>query len=1120
LSTYQERRIATLYTRKNFFMDSRSRAALASTDPRIQAALQDYLERIDRGESVDVEMLVARHPDVAEALRSFIDFDELTRRMADRPQDTKSRAATSASGTPRSQAEVTTHSVVGSIEGTGQGNPNRSSPRPIAPSPDDLPEVFGRYRVLKKLGEGAMGAVYLAEDSLLQRKVALKTPKFEGDEDGQLLRRFFREARAVAQLKHPNLCAVYDVGEIDGKHYISMEFVRGKKLQEFIKPDKPMTEKQVMAVVRKIAIGMQEAHTHGVIHRDLKPDNIMINEKGEPVVMDFGLVYQTKSKGSTTITHKGGLVGSPAYMSKEQIEGDPDKLTCSTDQYSLGVILYILLTSKLPFEGGIHAVLAAIAAKEPPLPSQFRPDLNPHLEAVCLKMMAKEATHRYPSMKDAADALVEVAKGTSRAAGQTPQVVMSRTADSEVVDSIGLSQPEPVGGSAGWIAFVLLSAAVLGVAAFFGVNTFYQNPKKPEVQLTTDDTHPSQNENSHAVSVVSKANKQDASASSLPGTSDDLDRSAASWLLAQPHDNTAVQSELSDELGAAIWPLTQQPNKTGVYVRVTDESTDRLVQNVDQLPASPFHVVKLNLALFHQTGFKGAFRTAEFAEQLEKLKHVREASLVGEQVSPAVISALCQNLDLERVSITFTGSRIGDDEIKLLENLKALTFLKIENSELTDIGLEHLRALKLVANLHVRGTKVTAAGITNFQAVNPNCKIDWNGTDDITKEKAPASVASTKPMKNDKAIPAKPKKSLDELIEILPKTQLPKSTLFADEPEGLIKTLEGQPEGATNCWFSFDGSAVHTSYTGYHGGAPDPVVRSWELKTGRLATARKSQGGRAFPYPPKKVAAIANLDSLYVLNLATGASTPDIKVPRGPLCWSKDGALIAVAGQETGIISVIDRLGKMIHEYNSGKGVQCLSFAQQDEAVVFASSEQIKIWRFKEDEVRELRQHSTPVVRISSDPSTEYIMSIATTWDRPVDVAIWHPDHPNKATSLIAGETVTAFDVSEDWRRLVTAEKDGSVAVWDIPTESQSRRITIDAKDRRPIDAIAISRSGLLSAVHQDRTTNLKLLKLPPVENVSESDEAQEARAMEPKGPPSSSKPASKRSSRSIKSTK
>jgi serine/threonine protein kinase len=330
---------------------------------------------------------------------------------------------------PQSEAGVSTHSIVGAIENTLGGGPKPSDALTGQPSltksRGDLPEVFGRYRVQKKLGSGAMGAVYLAEDTLLQRKVALKTPTFHDDTDGELLKRFYREARAVANLKHPNLCAVYDVGELDGRHYISMEYVPGKKLLEFIKPDSPMSEKQAMAVVRKIALGMHEAHKHGVIHRDLKPDNIMINDKGDPVVMDFGLVHKAESRESAKLTQQGSLIGSPAYMSKEQVEGDPEKLTAATDQYSLGVILYQLLTCCLPFEGGIHAVLAGILTREPPAPRQFRSDLNPHLEAVCMKMMAKEVKDRYRSMKAAADAIAEVAKGTSKTSETEAAAVFS-----------------------------------------------------------------------------------------------------------------------------------------------------------------------------------------------------------------------------------------------------------------------------------------------------------------------------------------------------------------------------------------------------------------------------------------------------------------------------------------------------------------------------------------------------------------------------------------------------------------------------------------------------------------------------------------------------------------------
>jgi serine/threonine protein kinase len=368
---------------------------------------------------------------------------------------------------PKSTSAKLKESVSVQIGQTTSGHPEvAASATASATKPaSDLPDVFGRYQVKKKLGSGAMGAVYLAKDTLLDRDVALKTPTFENDEDGELLKRFYREARAVSKIKHHNLCGVYDVGEIDGRHYISMEFVSGRRLSEFIKPDKPMTEKQAMAVVRKIALAMQEAHSHGVTHRDLKPDNIMINEKGEPVVMDFGLVHKADADHSTKITQQGTLIGSPAYMSKEQIEGDHENLTTATDQYSLGVILYQLLTSKLPFEGGLHAVLAAILTKEPPPPSQHRPDLNPHLEAVCLKMMAKLTGDRYPSMKMVADTLAEVAKGTATQARPSKRSSSTATIPPlpQLQNAIKLPPSVLVMGGIGSVAILLIVFYSIGL---------------------------------------------------------------------------------------------------------------------------------------------------------------------------------------------------------------------------------------------------------------------------------------------------------------------------------------------------------------------------------------------------------------------------------------------------------------------------------------------------------------------------------------------------------------------------------------------------------------------------------------------------------------------------------
>ena len=234
-----------------------------------------------------------------------------------------------------------------------------------------------------------MGMVYLAEDSQLTRQVALKTPHFEQEPTPELLERFYREARAAANLNHPNICPVHDVGQIDGTHYISMAYIDGHPLSAFI-GSKPQSERQILMVVRKLAQALAEAHEHGIVHRDLKPANIMVDRRNEPIIMDFGLARQLQRDENVRITQSGMLIGTPAYMSPEQIDGESGKVGPASDQFSLAVILYELLTGQLPFRGSLSAVMAQIITKDPTPPSQLRPDLDLRIEALCLKMLAKD----------------------------------------------------------------------------------------------------------------------------------------------------------------------------------------------------------------------------------------------------------------------------------------------------------------------------------------------------------------------------------------------------------------------------------------------------------------------------------------------------------------------------------------------------------------------------------------------------------------------------------------------------------------------------------------------------------------------------------------------------------
>lgn len=286
-----------------------------------------------------------------------------------------------------------------------------SAPAPVTSTEPDqslsIPRQIGRYEVIRLLGSGAMGAVYLARDPELGRQVAVKVPKLEGTHGNTSaqIERFQREARAAATLHHPNLCSVFDVGEADGVRYITMAYIEGHSLSQVSRRGRQHPERQVATLGRKLALALQVAHDAGVVHRDLKPGNIMIDKSNAPVIMDFGLALLVEGGDDARITHSGTIVGSPAYMSPEQVSGNPEAVGPPSDIYSLGVVLFELLTGQLPFQGGVMAVLRQIESSDPPSIESLRPDADAELVSIISTMMARKTEDRYPTMQSAASDL-------------------------------------------------------------------------------------------------------------------------------------------------------------------------------------------------------------------------------------------------------------------------------------------------------------------------------------------------------------------------------------------------------------------------------------------------------------------------------------------------------------------------------------------------------------------------------------------------------------------------------------------------------------------------------------------------------------------------------------------
>ncbi|HEX5467492.1 MAG TPA: protein kinase [Gaiellaceae bacterium] len=291
--------------------------------------------------------------------------------------------------------------------------------------------LAGRYELQDLAGTGGMSSVYRARDTVLERTVAIKILHEHFSDDPEYVERFRREARALAQLNHPNIVTVIDRGEFEGRQFIVFEHLDGETLKSLVEREGPLAVDRALALVHQIARGLAFAHEHGVVHRDVKPHNVLIDDDGVAKVTDFGIARSLEPADGLTET--GTLLGTSEYIAPEQASGN--RVDERSDQYSLAVVLYELLTGEPPYSGENFMAVAMKHIREPvPSVRQSRPDVSPRLDAIVARAMAKRPEDRFPST-EALMAALEAARSETG--------VREASADDDTASIEGPAPPPP-----------------------------------------------------------------------------------------------------------------------------------------------------------------------------------------------------------------------------------------------------------------------------------------------------------------------------------------------------------------------------------------------------------------------------------------------------------------------------------------------------------------------------------------------------------------------------------------------------------------------------------------------------------------------------------------------------
>jgi serine/threonine protein kinase/Leucine-rich repeat (LRR) protein len=590
-------------------------------------------------------------------------------------------------------------------------------PRFAGPSHDGEIGRLGRYRIQKELGRGGMGAVYLAFDERLQRKLALKVMLPKAAANATAKERFLREARAAAQISSDHVVNIFEADEIDGIPFIALQFLQGYPLDEYLKKKGNLTLPQIVRIAADTALGLAKAHKLGIVHRDIKPGNLWLEAPtGRVKILDFGLAKPVLASEGAELTGSGAVMGTPAYMAPEQGMGKP--VDVRADLFSLGCVLYRLCTGKLPFDRPtIMAILTAIATEEPPPVREVNSSVPEPLAELIRRLMAKNPDHRPASAQDVVkelDRISAMLKTDSKAEASTsqPHVVYVPIAVSviepnpfadigaptEVEDSqsqVELAPRPPKKISAKWVGS--LSLGVIALVAAAGIIIKIKNKDGTETEIKVPDG---------STVTVAKDGKV-------------LGRFGPDTEIKVPDGSTVTVAKDGKVLGTFGPDTKKEPSKTpptgpfdhrkaaefvlsiGGTVGINDATS-----TVAELPKEPFRLTIVNFPIHKQVNdanlaiFKDCNSLSRFS--IDESNDVSDAGLANFK-------------DCKRLHhLIVRATKVSDAGLAHFDGCK-LTFLYLNRTQVTDTGLKHFKDCEQLKQLSLSQTKIGDAGLANFK---------------------------------------------------------------------------------------------------------------------------------------------------------------------------------------------------------------------------------------------------------------------------------------------------------------------------------------------------------------------------------------------------------------------